>query len=136
MSPKKSIIYAALLTMASAAYIAPHSISSIDKEYHKLSPTGMVRDILKTNPEWKFKVGDFLCRSSRSEEGVKWILSSAEDGYAEAQYTLARIYMHGIPGKVKENPLKALYWGDQAAQSGHVGAQKAFEQINKQLREK
>lgn len=134
MSVKKSIFYALLLMAASAVYIVPHSISSIDKQYHKLSPVGMVRDILVSNAGWKFKVGDFLCRSSRSEEGVKWILSAAEDGQPEAQYTLARIYMHGIPGKVKESRLKALYWGDLAAQSGHEGAKKAFEQINEHLK--
>lgn len=116
------LFYTVLLGAACLAFVVPNSISDFDREYTALSPTGMVQNIIKKNPAWKYKIGDMHGRASRSEEGIKWFLSAAEDGHAEAQYMCAKIYMHGIPGKVKENRLKALYWWDQAVESGHPEA--------------
>ena len=54
------------------------------------------------------------------EKAVKWILKSAEQGYAEAQFYLGVIYYKG--DGVKRDAVEAVKWFRKAAEQGDTGA--------------
>jgi len=54
-------------------------------------------------------------------EGFKWLLESADQGYAESQYLLGNCYSEG-KGVAKDNT-EALVWYRKAAEQGHASSQ-------------
>ena len=54
-------------------------------------------------------------------EGFKWLLKSADQGYAESQYLLGNCYFEG-KGVAKDNA-EALVWYRKAAEQGHASSQ-------------
>lgn len=53
-----------------------------------------------------------------------WLRKSAEQGYTDAQATLAQLYRFGIG--VPHDPSQELFWYTKAAENGSVGAQYAL----------
>jgi len=64
--------------------------------------------------------GDMRPIREDKARGFQWLLQSAENGYAEAQFGLGRSYEEGE--LVEKDPAKALYWLNQSAKAGNQGA--------------
>ena len=60
-------------------------------------------------------------------EAVEWYRKAAEQGHADAQFTLAELY--GTGRGVQENPVEAVKWLREAAKQGHVLAQNYLAQM-------
>jgi TPR repeat protein len=72
------------------------------------------------NPvEWMLKA-DKKITERLHLEAPKWLIESAEQGYKEAQFYLARMYMKG--NGVYQNTAEALKWYKKAAEKGHEDA--------------
>lgn len=98
----------------------------IDKFYHYESAN---RDMLNDS-EIQFYTA--LCYGvgfgvvNDLEKQIEWCTKSAENGYLEAQLTLATCYEQGGCG-VEKNQEKAFYWYLKAAEAGDKGAQRQVE---------
>ena len=57
------------------------------------------------------------------EEGMKWLRKAAEQGFAEAQYSLGCYYLDG-EGGLEKNPEEAVRWWQKAAAQGHQDSKK------------
>jgi len=55
------------------------------------------------------------------EETARWLLKSAKQGYADAQYAVGLAYQlgHGV----QRNDVKAVRWFERAANEGNAQAQ-------------
>ena len=57
------------------------------------------------------------------KQAVYWYTKAAEQGHANAQYKLGRLYMYGYGEEVQEGSKQAAYWLTKAAEQGLVNAQ-------------
>lgn len=62
------------------------------------------------------------------KKAVAWFSKAAEQGYAEAQYHLGKMYIFGWG--VKQSQKKANDWFRKAADQGYEKAQEALEDFN------
>ncbi|MDX1512386.1 MAG: tetratricopeptide repeat protein [Gammaproteobacteria bacterium] len=62
----------------------------------------------------------------RYEEAFSATMKSAELGEPTAMYSLVNMYEKGLG--VKADPDKAVYWAEQAAERGHLGAMAILEE--------
>lgn len=58
----------------------------------------------------------------REEEGIAWLQKAAAKGSKQAHYELGTIYYTGIADVIDEDPKKAFYFFEIAAQEKHVAA--------------
>ena len=66
-------------------------------------------------------------------EAAKWIRLSAEQGDAEAQFNLGRMYFEGLG--VAQDWVLALMWTHLAAAQGHEAAIQVQEVLKERLRD-
>jgi len=64
-------------------------------------------------------------REYGKKEGIKWILKSANQGYADAQYDIGHKHYFGLRG-VEKNIKEAVKWFKKSANQGQVEAQYAL----------
>lgn len=63
----------------------------------------------------QLRLGRILCELGRNEEGLSWLLKSAEQGHDQAQYLVGRMYENGT-GTNKDLD-KAIYWYRNSAKN-------------------
>ena len=59
-------------------------------------------------------------------EAAKWYQKAAEQGYAEAQFSLGQCYFYG--NGVNKNKFEAAKWYQKAADQGHEAAQEFLDE--------
>ena len=74
--------------------------------------------------EAHFQLYRYMMKSSvadyKSRSAVDWLQSGAESGFADAQYELGRILIHGNQQLgIEKNSDKARHWWEKAADNGH-----------------
>lgn len=67
--------------------------------------------------------GDVFVFLYAPTEAVRWFKLAAEQGNAEGQYWLGRVYEIGYGWGVEEDPAEALRWYTKAAEQGYAEAQ-------------
>lgn len=75
-------------------------------------------------PRFKFQLGRALDRSGAVKEAIGWYRQAAQDGYAQSQFNLGRMYEdgRGVLGNITE----AARWYRRAADQGHHAATTAL----------
>ncbi len=98
----KRIIYILLLLCCSVA------VSAQDAELLKKAQSG--------DAEAQYKLSEYYLPNTEtvSEEGLKWLKLAAENGNAEAQWTMAKSFLRGWYGMTK-NDEQYVFWLSKAA---------------------
>ena len=80
--------------------------------YEKLAKIG--------DEESQYYYGIYLLSENKKEKGIHWLLTSAENNYAEAQYCLGAYYFYGNHVEINKDKAISLY--KKAALNGHKQA--------------
>ena len=62
------------------------------------------------------------------EQAVTWHRKAAEQGFANAQYTMGVMYLYGIG--ISQNKDEAREWLQKATAQGHVSAQEVLKRLD------
>jgi TPR repeat protein len=65
---------------------------------------------------------DMHAKQKKPEEGLAWLIKSAEQGRLQAQYQLARWYAGKLSPKVPVDQAEAFAWTKRAADNGYIEA--------------
>ncbi|AOW47646.1 tetratricopeptide repeat protein [Acetobacter ascendens] len=100
------------------------------------------------SPEAQFLVGQCYLTAQGAPpdlvEGARWVRRAGQNGWAQASFVLATLYLHGLPQEVdadapksifddsaeqtKREPdfIKAAHWAQRAAEAGYADAQALY----------
>ena len=79
--------------------------------------------LAEQDPEAQYQLAK-RCSLKDRAEAAKWYRKAADQGHAEAQYQLGRLYSVGWG--VNQDEDQAALWYEKAARQGHAGASTAF----------
>ncbi len=118
---KKGLIF--VIVLLGICYLFKDTTSMKILQYKVLPPK--VMDMLRSSEE-KYLMGDLFLYGRNGQKkdlkrGIEYLKSSAESGYADAQYTMFKVYSKGIGCKIDIK--KAYQWLEKAAENGNPYAQ-------------